>query len=112
MSEQTVNQTVVVCNSQGLHFRPAHLFVTLAKQFESKVEVIKDGSRVDGKSILDITALGAARGAQLSIEATGEDAEAALQALVQLVEVQLVEEDQEDQEDGQGQPMGENVPSS
>ena len=86
MAEAMVSRTVVVSNQQGLHARPADLFVKLASQFESNVEVIKDGERVDGKSILAILTLAAVRGTQLTIEATGPDADAALDALAELVQ--------------------------
>ena len=76
---------MVVTNPQGLHARPADLFVKLAGQYQSKIEVIKDSERVDGKSILNILTLAAVEGTALQIEATGCDAEAALDALVDLV---------------------------
>jgi phosphotransferase system HPr (HPr) family protein len=85
MAEGVVFRTVVVNNVQGLHARPADLFVKLASQYESNIEVIKDGERVDGKSILAILTLAAVQGTQLRIEATGPDAEAALDALADLV---------------------------
>ena len=85
MTDGTVTRTVVVTNPQGLHARPADLFVKLASQYQAKVEVIKDGERVDGKSILAILTLAAVEGTQLTIEATGPDAEAALDALAELV---------------------------
>ncbi len=75
---------VVVSNAHGLHLRPASLIVKLASQFQSKVELVKDHERVDGKSILDIATLGAAPGTRLIIEVTGPDAESALEALAQL----------------------------
>jgi len=83
-----------VCNPQGLHARPADLFVTVASRFDASVEVVKNGERVDGKSILDILTLAATNGTQLSIEATGHDAEAAAEALVQLIEQGFTEEEQ------------------
>ncbi len=86
MAEAVVSRTVVVSNQQGLHARPADLFVKLAGQFESKIEVIKDNERVDGKSILEILTLAARQGTQLTIEATGPDADNALEALAELVE--------------------------
>lgn len=86
MSEVIASKTVVVPNSQGLHARPADLFVKTASRFEANVEVIKDGERVDGKSILGILTLVAEQGAQLFIEAKGHDAHDALTALVDLVE--------------------------
>ena len=72
---------MVVTNPQGLHARPADVFVKPASQYQSTIEVIKDGERVDGKSILAILTLAAVQGTQLQIEATGPDAEDALIAL-------------------------------
>lgn len=85
MADGTLTQTVVVTNPQGLHARPADLFVKLASRYEARIEVIKDGERVDGKSILAILTLAAVEGTALTIEATGPDAEAALDALAKLV---------------------------
>lgn len=91
MSETRLARTVVVTNPQGLHARPADLFVKLATRFASRVEVVKDRERVDGKSILAILTLAAAEGAKLSIEAEGPDAAEALEALVALVEHDFAE---------------------
>ncbi len=77
---------VTVLNTQGLHARPADLFVKKASQFESRIDVIKDGERVDGKSILGILTLVAEQGTRLMIEARGPDAENALVALAALFE--------------------------
>ena len=85
MADGTLTQTVVVTNPQGLHARPADMFVKLAGRYEARIEVIKDGERVDGKSILAILTLAAVEGSELTIEATGPDAEAALDALAKLV---------------------------
>ncbi len=85
MSDGRQTRTVVVTNPQGLHARPADLFVKLASKYQAKVEVIKEGERVDGKSILAILTLAAVEGTPLTIEATGPDALAALDALAELV---------------------------
>lgn len=85
MADGPAFRTVVVGNPQGLHARPADLFVKLASRYQSIIEVIKDGERVDGKSILAILTLAAVQGTQLRIEATGPDADAALNALADLV---------------------------
>ena len=85
MSESTVSRKVVVTNPQGLHARPADQFVKLASRFASRVELVKGSERVDGKSILSLLTLAATEGTQLSIEATGSDAEQALEALADLV---------------------------
>ena len=81
-----VEQTVVINNPQGLHARPAELFARLALQFDSTIEVIRDNQRVDAKSILHVLTLGAAQGTELTLQAEGADAEAAIEALVHLVE--------------------------
>jgi phosphotransferase system HPr (HPr) family protein len=76
---------VVIRNTQGLHARPADMFVKRAVQYQSNIEVIKDNERVDGKSILAILMLAAVAGTELRLEATGVDAEAALDSLAELV---------------------------
>ena len=85
MNEPQATATVTVTNPQGLHARPADMFVKLAVQFQSRINVTKDGWRVDGKSILDMLTLAAVSGSQLQLEATGPDAQAAIDALAALV---------------------------
>jgi phosphotransferase system HPr (HPr) family protein len=85
MPEITSRTTVTINNPQGLHMRPAYLFAETASQFDSKIEVAKDSIRIDGKSVLSILTLGAAQGTEVSIEATGEDAQSAVDALAELV---------------------------
>jgi phosphotransferase system HPr (HPr) family protein len=86
MSAPTERRIVTVVNPQGLHARPADLFVKLANRFESHVQVKKGHEMVDGKSILGILTLAAEEGTQLEISVTGPDAQAALVALANLVE--------------------------
>jgi phosphocarrier protein len=86
MSAEIIAKRVVVSNKQGLHARPADMFAKTAARFDSRIEVVKDGHRVDGKSILGVLTLVAEQGTELSIEATGHDAQEALKALVALVE--------------------------
>ena len=84
MSEQKLTRTVIVTNPQGLHARPADMFVKTALRYQSRIEVVKDSERVDGKSILSMLTLAAMEGTKLSLEATGADAQSALDALVEL----------------------------
>lgn len=65
--------------------RPAYLFAETAAKFDSKIEVVKDGVRIDGKSVLSILTLGAAQGSQVLVEATGPDAKDAINALGDLL---------------------------
>ena len=77
---------VTVSNALGLHARAAARFVHLATQFSSQIRVGRDGKVMDGKSIMGILLLAAARGTTLMISAEGLDEAAAVDALVQLVE--------------------------
>ena len=80
-----VERTVEIMNPLGLHARAAARFVRTASQFTSKVTVSKEGTTIDGKSILGILFLAATSGSELTITATGEDEEEAVKALVTLV---------------------------
>ena len=91
MTDKTVSKVVTINNEQGLHLRPAELFARLANKFESNVSLVKDTDRVDGKSIINIVTLGAAKGTQLRIEADGADAEQAIAALAELVEKEFLD---------------------
>jgi phosphotransferase system HPr (HPr) family protein len=80
-----LKRTVTVVHRQGLHARPAALFVQLAKRFESRVTLKKGRKNVDGKSIMGLLTLAAGPGARISITADGPDAAEALERLVLLV---------------------------
>ena len=85
MPDTTIKTVVTINNPQGLHMRPAYMFAETAAKFESKIEVGKDSVRIDGKSVLSILTLGAAQGSEVAIEATGDDAQKAVDALSELV---------------------------
>src|SRR3989338_4861259 len=78
-------RTVTVYHRQGLHARPAALFVQLAKQFESQVIVKKGRKIVDGKSIMGLLTLAANGGARIVVVAEGPDAREAVDALCTLL---------------------------
>ncbi len=91
MDDQSVERSVVVANRMGLHARPASLFVEAAKAFESHIRIHKDSQVVDGKSIMDLLTLAAEQGTPLVVEASGPDAEQAVEALVELLNQDLGE---------------------
>jgi len=80
-----VEKKVIVRNKQGLHARPAALFVQAANKFDSHITVSYGSEKVNGKSIMGILMLGAEQGAEISIEADGFDAENALAELELLI---------------------------
>ena len=94
MTDSVRSCRVTVLNPQGLHARPADLFVKKASQFKSRIDIIKDNERVDGKSILGVLTLVAVQGTELKIEANGPDADVALAALAELFERQFEEPNQ------------------
>jgi phosphocarrier protein HPr len=95
MSNSLVKRVVVVPNKQGMHARPAEMFVRRAQQFQSKIEIVRDDYRVEAKSIMNLLTLGAAKGTQLTLEAEGSDAQEAVDALAEVIEKEFLEEDAE-----------------
>jgi phosphocarrier protein HPr len=69
-----------------MHARAAVKFVQLASHYKSEIRVIKDGTAVNGKSIMGLLTLVAALGYSVVIEAEGPDAEAAVADLADLVD--------------------------
>ena len=84
-------RTVTVVHRQGLHARPAALFVQLAKRFTSTITVKKGRKIVDGKSIMGLLTLAAGPGARIAIITDGPDAAEALEQLSTLVTTPLSE---------------------
>ncbi len=86
------SEDVVIENELGLHARPAALFTRTATKFKSEIMVGKDGSQINGKSILGVMMLAAYQGTRLTIQADGEDEQDAVRALVELVKSKFGEE--------------------
>lgn len=80
-----VKKKISIKNKQGLHARPAALFVQLANKFDSRITVKRNKEEVNGKSIMGILMLGAEKGSQVIIEAEGDDAEAAIVELEKIL---------------------------
>ena len=80
-----MTRTVTVVNQLGLHARAAAKFVHTAARFESHIRVARGSRTMDGKSIMGILLLAAARGTTLTISADGADEREAVEALAQLV---------------------------
>lgn len=78
-------ESIVIINKLGLHARAAAKFSTLASQFSCTIQVMHQGKVVNGKSIMGLMMLAAARGMTIEISTEGEDEQAALDALNQLI---------------------------
>lgn len=80
-----IKKKLIVKNKQGLHARPAALFVQIANKFDSRITVRRDKEAVNGKSIMGILMLGAEKGSSIIIEAEGDDAHLAITELEKIV---------------------------
>ncbi len=70
--------TVRLTNPDGLHARPAALFVKHSNKYESDIELIYNGNKINGKSIIGVMSLGAYEGEDITIVARGIDEEEAI----------------------------------
>jgi phosphocarrier protein len=77
-------QQITVVNALGLHARAAARFVKIASQYRSRIQVTHGRRTMDGKSVLGLLLLAAARGTILEISADGADELEALAALCAL----------------------------
>lgn len=76
---------VVIPNKLGMHLRAAKAFAVSAMGFQAEIIVTSASHSVNGKSILELTTLAAAKGTQIRILARGTDASSALDTLGALV---------------------------
>ena len=80
-----IEQTFTIVNKLGLHARAAAKFVNMASQFESDIQVSRNGRTVNGKSIMGLMMLAAAKGTEISVSADGADAKQAMQDIEALI---------------------------
>ena len=80
------DMVVTIVNKLGLHARAAAKFVTLASSFDSDIQLSRDGRTVNGKSIMGVMMLAAAKGSQLTLHISGKDETDALNQLNELIE--------------------------
>lgn len=78
-------EKVVIVNKLGMHARASAKFVSLASGFQSEISLTRNGQKVNGKSIMGIMMLAAARGTELAICADGNDEAEAISQLTGLI---------------------------
>ena len=76
---------VEIINKLGLHARASAKLTQVASGFKSEVWLTRNGRRVNAKSIMGVMMLAAGKGASITVQAEGEDAEAALAAVLKLI---------------------------
>ncbi len=86
-----VTKKIEIKNRLGLHARAAALLVQMINQFAADVKFSKDGQVVDGRSIIGVLSLGAAKGSKVRVQASGRDAHEAMRAIEELIENKFYE---------------------
>lgn len=81
-----IETKVTIVNQRGLHARASAKLVKCAEAYQAEIRVRKDDDVVVATSIMGLMMLGASLGSQITLQATGPDAEDALAALTRLVE--------------------------
>jgi phosphocarrier protein len=82
--QERIKGTIIVLNDKGLHTRPSTELVKCASSFNAHIQLSYRNYVVNAKSLLGILMLAAEKGARITVEAVGEDAEEALLALTKL----------------------------
>ena len=82
---EPVDAKFQIINRLGLHARAAAQFVKTANRYSAEVLVAKDGDEVNGKSIMGVLMLAAAKGSEIEVRTEGADAQACLEALGALI---------------------------
>ena len=78
-------KVITIKNKQGLHARPAALFVQIANKFASEITIVKGRQKINGKSIMGIMMLAAGAGSKVTVIANGDDADKAIVELEKLL---------------------------
>lgn len=92
-SSSAVVREIEIINKKGLHARASAKFVQCAEQFDAAITVTRGHESVGGTSIMGLMMLAAGPGITITIQATGNDAEAAVDALCDLVVRRFGEEE-------------------
>ena len=86
-NELSVEATVVVRNKNGLHARPSSVLAEAALRFtDTELILRRDETEVDAKSIMELLLLAAGPGTELTLTASGPQAQEAVQSLSELFE--------------------------
>ncbi|MBQ8414338.1 MAG: HPr family phosphocarrier protein [Clostridia bacterium] len=81
-----ISRGVTICNSVGLHARPATFFVQKANSYKSSIWIEKEDCRVNAKSLLGVLSLGISKGTAITLIADGVDENDAVDGLAELID--------------------------
>lgn len=80
-----IEKELTIVNKLGLHARAAAKLVSLASNFDSDVELMRDGRKVNGKSIMGVMMLAASQGSNIVVLVNGEDENEAIVKIADLI---------------------------
>jgi phosphocarrier protein HPr len=87
-----IRKEFTLMNRLGLHIRPAAQFTKIAAKYKADVFLVRDGMRVNAKSIMGVMMLAAGQGTRLEMECIGEDEELLAAELMELIKNKFHEE--------------------
>ncbi|MDH5407549.1 MAG: HPr family phosphocarrier protein [Gammaproteobacteria bacterium] len=87
-----ITEEVAIINKLGLHARAAAKLVTIASAYKADVQLALNGKQVNGKSIMGVMMLAAAKGTKVTLTISGNDEEQAMAALIELINNKFDEE--------------------
>src|ERR1700761_814206 len=91
-SDPLLTATARITNKRGLHARASAKVVEAAARFQSEVTILKDGQRVNARSIMGLMMLAASIGSEIGLEASGPDEAEAMTAMLALIDAKFGEE--------------------
>ena len=86
MADDVVSKSTQIRNEKGLHARAATKLVKLAASYPCDITLLKDNNEVNGKSIMGILMLVAAKGTTVTVKARGDRAAEAVDSIVKLID--------------------------
>ena len=86
-----IQADITIKNPQGLHARPAAMFVQVASKYNSNITIQKGDERVNGKSIMGILTLGIEKNSRIILEVDGDDADEVMAELTALLTKESLE---------------------
>ena len=81
-----IEKTVTIVNKAGMHTRPASYLVKIASKYSSEFYMIKDGFKINGKSIIGVMTLAAEQGSKVILQFEGPDEHKASAEVVKFFE--------------------------
>lgn len=84
-----VTAKTTIRNPQGMHMRPAQLFITTMTPYPCDVTIRFNGRDINGKSIMNLMAACIKQGSEVEVICDGEGEKEALKAAIDLIEAGL-----------------------